>query len=912
VNRALFAALGAVVCLLSFASIAAAQDSTQPGPLTVATAEYDLGDGVALECDPGVAGQPCASQADCDGECTMSCFATTVGATPTCNLARPTTELRARAYYPTLSQLAPGQALPLIVLVHGRHAWCYNPTTGETGDFSLVQWPCPIDSTGAPTEPIPNYRGYDYIANVLASHGYIVVSISVNAINSVSNFVGSMIPERAALIEQHLRLWSTFNNGMGTVGQPFDTQFAGHVDLQRVGTMGHSRGGDGVVKHFETFAASSPFTVRAVMPIAPTNSSGIINGVPLGLLMSYCDGDLTTLPGLKFFDGARYNDPADPTSKHVFFTRAANHNYFNMAWTPECWDSPGTCPLWPATFNQKPCQPVTDDPDCLITHDDWNALEISNSLSDDPYCHEGSGPRLTPAEQRAVGLAYTAAFFRYYIGQETVFGSLLRGDTTAPIAAGDEVFVEYQPPADRRLDLDRFDVLTELDQTTLSGQACASDADCAGGHCVGSVCLGDVQPGQGVNASFCAGCYPNAFREAHTDGALPGRARVLWTGSGQIFTVQLPPGARDVSTFDTLQFRVGVDYEDAGNPATGVRFTLLLRSGTAQAVASSDSQLGNNDLWKAAAGYSQISVLNTLRMPFSAFTATAGFDFANVSEVTFLFDQQAAGTVFFSDLQFVTEATCSDGIQNQGETGIDCGGPCPNACTCAATIYQAENMFHSTGGGVTDGWNIWSNGYISTNHTFGAGASSITVTARGQSAAGVAPHMLVSIGGAVVGNVFVTSANFAPHTFNFMTTPGNKEIRVTFDNDFYAPPQDRNLYVDKVEVACQSGSGCTEASAVDLGVPGTDVSVPVGGCIRVKDGYPSWWGTRPMKLENPSSASYPVPFTWTNACTNSGGTGTFTANWQAQYLSVASSACTTLIDLGGTGSGNITLRYWAN
>ncbi len=27
-----------------------------------------------------------------------------------------------------------------------------------------------------------------------------------------------------------------------------------------------------------------------------------------------------------------------------------------------------------------------------------------------------------------------------------------------------------------------------------------------------------------------------------------------------------------------------------------------------------------------------------------------------------------------------TAPTCSDGIQNQGETGIDCGGPCPNAC----------------------------------------------------------------------------------------------------------------------------------------------------------------------------------------------------------------------------------------
>jgi len=43
-----------------------------------------------------------------------------------------------------------------------------------------------------------------------------------------------------------------------------------------------------------------------------------------------------------------------------------------------------------------------------------------------------------------------------------------------------------------------------------------------------------------------------------------------------------------------------------------------------------------------------------------------------------------------------SSATCADGIQNQGETGVDCGGPCP-ACqtdcvTCASTI-QGSSVF---------------------------------------------------------------------------------------------------------------------------------------------------------------------------------------------------------------------------
>lgn len=35
-------------------------------------------------------------------------------------------------------------------------------------------------------------------------------------------------------------------------------------------------------------------------------------------------------------------------------------------------------------------------------------------------------------------------------------------------------------------------------------------------------------------------------------------------------------------------------------------------------------------------------------------------------------------------------ATCSDGIQNQGETGIDCGGPCAACPTVSDTSYTAK------------------------------------------------------------------------------------------------------------------------------------------------------------------------------------------------------------------------------
>src|SRR5688572_15681940 len=190
-----------------------AQDPSAPGPFTVLTAEYDRGD-TAFDCTPD----------GCDG-------------------AVPNAELRAEVYYP--SNLSAGP-FPLVLFLHGNHLWCYDRTDGSASIFD--PWPC-----AAGTEPIPNYRGYDYIGRVLASHGYVVASISANGINGRS--LSSLgIVERAHLIQAHLDLWNEFNTSGSTAPSlddpPFASSFIGEVDLDNVGTMGHSRGGDAVVNHF--------------------------------------------------------------------------------------------------------------------------------------------------------------------------------------------------------------------------------------------------------------------------------------------------------------------------------------------------------------------------------------------------------------------------------------------------------------------------------------------------------------------------------------------------------------------------------------------------------------------------------------------------------------------------------------
>ncbi|MBS1764732.1 MAG: hypothetical protein JSS90_07200 [Bacteroidetes bacterium] len=49
-------------------------------------------------------------------------------------------------------------------------------------------------------------------------------------------------------------------------------------------------------------------------------------------------------------------------------------------------------------------------------------------------------------------------------------------------------------------------------------------------------------------------------------------------------------------------------------------------------------------------------------------------------------------------------ATCSDGIMNQGETDIDCGGPCP-ACLGNITALANGDTFNSTAGTISSFYN---------------------------------------------------------------------------------------------------------------------------------------------------------------------------------------------------------------
>src|SRR5215213_7399631 len=341
-------------------------------------------------------------------------------------------ELAASIHYPTTLS----GPYPVIVLLHGRHATCY------VGGSALLQWPC----TQVGSQSIPSYKGYDYLSEVLAGHGYVVVSISSNGINAKDNQVRDLgALARAELIQKHLDILNGFNTAGGA---PFGSKFVGKFDMTRIGTMGHSRGGEGVVRHYVlNNAQGSPYGIKAVFPLAPVDFNRfVVNNAALNVLLPYCDGDVSDLQGVHFYDDARYNVPGDTSPKHYELVMGANHNFYNTIWTPATSSFPGAA-------------------------NDWLAF-VPGGHSDSQCGSVGGNQRLTAAQQRGTGLAYMTAFFRAYVGGETQFLPLLTGDAPPPASAQtNNLFVSYHAPANLRLDVNRLLNDTNLTTNTLGGAA---------------------------------------------------------------------------------------------------------------------------------------------------------------------------------------------------------------------------------------------------------------------------------------------------------------------------------------------------------------------------------------------------------------------------------------------------------
>ena len=299
---------------------------------------------------------------------------------------------------------------PLALFLHGRHVTCFKP--GGTEDDVTLEWPCPSG-----TQPIPSHKGYLKDQKLLASQGYVTVSISANGINGQdADAEDAGAQARSSLVRQHLAKWADWAAHPGTA--PATVPGAANADLSRVLLVGHSRGGEGVnlaamdslyppPAAQDGYRGPVRWKVRGTVLIGPTIfGQNPVADVPSTTILPGCDGDVSDLQGEVYVDGTRGVSKGTALHSAVYMV-GANHNFFNTEWTPGQSVAPSSDDFWE--------DPEDEDPD--------------------PVCSKGAPTRLTANQQHRAGSTYIAAAARLYIAGDDRVRPLLDGsDRRAPSA----------------------------------------------------------------------------------------------------------------------------------------------------------------------------------------------------------------------------------------------------------------------------------------------------------------------------------------------------------------------------------------------------------------------------------------------------------------------------------------------
>ncbi|MGC0343464.1 hypothetical protein RKD20_008498 [Streptomyces sp. SLBN-8D4] len=288
---------------------------------------------------------------------------------------------------------------PLALFLHGRHSTCYKP---GSEDDTTIDWPC---ADGY--KPIPSDKGYLRDQKLLASQGYVTVSISANGINAQDwQAEDAGAQARSSLVRQHLAHWADWAAHRSTA--PAVVRQAPKADLSRVLLVGHSRGGEGVNRAamdslYPPPAAADGYRgpvrwkIRGTVLIGPTIfGQNPVADVPSVTLLPGCDGDVSDLQGEDFVDGTRGVSRGTALHSAVYVV-GANHNYFNSEWTPGQAEAPAQ-------------DDFGTDPD-----------------QTDPVCTPGAPTRLTAAQQHKAGSTYIAAAARLFVAGDDRVRPLLDG-----------------------------------------------------------------------------------------------------------------------------------------------------------------------------------------------------------------------------------------------------------------------------------------------------------------------------------------------------------------------------------------------------------------------------------------------------------------------------------------------------
>lgn len=154
-------------------------------------------------------------------------------------------------------------------------------------------------------------------------------------------------------------------------------------------------------------------------------------------------------------------------------------------------------------------------------------------------------------------------------------------------------------------------------------------------------------------------------------------------------------------------------------------------------------------------------------------------------------------------LRTASMSVCGDGSCNNSETCSSCPQDC-GACPVhiVPVTLEAEDMpTKTTGNAVTDGWELLSNGYLEDSVNFpSSGDYRFDVVARSDYAGGAWARMEVRVDQNPIATITVDSDSWKTFSTEGFVTSGTHKVAIAFINDYYSPPEDRNLYVDKITI----------------------------------------------------------------------------------------------------------------
>ena len=124
-----------------------------------------------------------------------------------------------------------------------------------------------------------------------------------------------------------------------------------------------------------------------------------------------------------------------------------------------------------------------------------------------------------------------------------------------------------------------------------------------------------------------------------------------------------------------------------------------------------------------------------------------------------------------------------------------------------ALVIEAEQARLRTAGmAMEGGWNLHSSGEVGDYvRVEAAGTYTVVVRARGTPCGGVWPAMAVSVDQQMGPAQEVRSKEFQDYTFRVAVPAGVHTVAAAFLNDAVAPPEDRNLYLDRIEIRPAEG-----------------------------------------------------------------------------------------------------------